>query len=194
MKETRNAYSRSEKGEQVRKAYCQRHRDRIREYQRNYAERNREKINAIGRKWWNARTDKQKQQCREARKLWEKSQTRINPKYRLTRNIKARISATLKKKVNGSSVWGMLGYSHVELIKRLRKTTPGGYTWADFMDGSLHIDHIIPISAFNYEKASDIDFKRCWALDNLQLLPSQENLRKNNRLDSPFQPSLVFGV
>lgn len=34
------------------------------------------------------------------------------------------------------------------------------------------------------------DFKRCWALRNLQLLPAKDNLRKNAKIGKPFQPSL----
>ncbi|GAI61384.1 unnamed protein product, partial [marine sediment metagenome] len=35
-----------------------------------------------------------------------------------------------------------------------------------------------------------IDFKRCWALENLRLLPAKENMVKHNKLDRPFQPAL----
>lgn len=38
----------------------------------------------------------------------------------------------------------------------------------------------------------NVDFKRCWALKNLQLLPASENVLKGARLDRPFQPSLIF--
>jgi 5-methylcytosine-specific restriction endonuclease McrA len=53
-----------------------------------------------------------------------------------------------------------------------------------------HIDHIIPKAAFNYEKPEDIDFKKCWALKNLQPLWAKENHEKKDKLLKPFQPSL----
>jgi len=67
---------------------------------------------------------------------------------------------------------------------------PKGYCWQDFLEGKLHIDHKIPISAFNFTKSEHIDFKRCWALSNLQLLPARENIIKSNHLSKPFQPAL----
>lgn len=44
-----------------------------------------------------------------------------------------------------------------------------------------HIDHIKPISLFKYETAEDPEFKKCWALDNLQPLEKIANLKKGNK-------------
>lgn len=77
------------------------------------------------------------------------------------------------------------------LIKRLKATIPPGWTWEDLLQGKLHIDHIVPQSAFNYRNAQDQDFKRCWALSNLRALPAKENLAKGTKLLQPFQPSLL---
>lgn len=81
-------------------------------------------------------------------------------------------------------------YTADELIARLKKTMPKGYTWDDLLCGRLHVDHIIPIAVFNYTSPYDIDFQRCWALKNLRLLPAKENCAKGAKLDKPFQPSL----
>ena len=69
---------------------------------------------------------------------------------------------------------------------------PIGYAWDDYLNGKLHVDHKIPIKAFNFEKTSDEDFKRCWALKNLQLLPVIKNLLKGAKLSKHFQPTLIF--
>ena len=94
----------------------------------------------------------------------------------------------------GRSWLSLVDYSVDQLKLRLKRTMPKGFTWEDFLGGRLHIDHIIPISAFNFTKPEHIDFKRCWALDNLQLLPKKENLVKSNKIDKPFQPSLLLAV
>ena len=93
-----------------------------------------------------------------------------------------------------SYIEDVLGYTIDELYKRLNETMPDGYTWDDFIGGDLHIDHIIPVSVFNFDNPSHIDFKRCWALDNLQLLPARENCVKNAKIDKPFQPSLKLSI
>ena len=59
--------------------------------------------------------------------------------------------------------------------------------------GEWHIDHIIPKSVFNFTKPEHEDFKRCWALKNLQPLWAEENISKFNKLDKHFQPTLALG-
>ena len=51
------------------------------------------------------------------------------------------------------------------------------------IDGDIHIDHVIPKSHFNIISAECEDFKKCWALSNLQPLLAKDNLRKNNKLN-----------
>jgi hypothetical protein len=75
-----------------------------------------------------------------------------------------------------------LPFTIEQLEKRLRSTMPAGYTWQDFMSGALHIDHVLPVDAFEYERPTDPGFIACWALSNLQLLPAADNLRKGNRI------------
>lgn len=91
----------------------------------------------------------------------------------------------------GSSWLDLVGYSVADLVARLKKTVPSGYAWGDYLAGKLHLDHIVPQAAFNITSPHDHDFKRCWALSNLQLLPASENVRKQARLAKPFQPSLL---
>jgi hypothetical protein len=52
----------------------------------------------------------------------------------------------------------------------------------------------IPIAVFNYEKPEDIDFRLCWSLKNLQPLEKIENIKKKDKLEKPFQPSLKIAV
>ena len=92
---------------------------------------------------------------------------------------------------NGRSWKTMVPYTIDELQAHLQTTLPAGFTWDDFLSGALHIDHRIPRTAFNYCSSEDYDFGRCWAMDNLQLLPARDNIRKSNKLSEPFQPTLL---
>ena len=90
----------------------------------------------------------------------------------------------------------LAGYSIDAIEKRLKSTLPTGYDWErDFVKGKgvLHIDHIIPVSLFNFKTIDDPGFKQCFALKNLQLLPAIENIQKGAKLEKHFQPSLIFG-
>lgn len=87
----------------------------------------------------------------------------------------------------GNSWQDILGYTVEQAYDRLMGTMPTGCTWADFESGALHIDHIRPVSKFTFSSYSDPEFKECWALSNLQLLPAFDNMSKWNRLD--WQPA-----
>jgi len=99
--------------------------------------------------------------------------------------IKHNFSVNMRQSLKGYKVgnWeNLVGYSLKDLVKRLEETMPEGCNWQNYLDGELHIDHIIPISAFNFTDPEDNDFKCCWALDNLQLLTAKDNMIKGNRL------------
>lgn len=95
--------------------------------------------------------------------------------------VKARVSWT-----------DLVGYTADELVTHLKTTIPPGYEWRDYLDGRLELDHKVPVSVHNFASATDPDFRRCWALSNLQLLPAQVNFDKRAKLSAPFQPSLSF--
>jgi hypothetical protein len=95
---------------------------------------------------------------------------------------------------NGRSWESLVGYDIEKLRKHLEKQFTSGMSWKKFFLGEIHIDHKIPISAFNFSSPKDIDFKRCWALTNLQPLWKEDNLKKHAHLLSPFQPSLEVAI
>jgi len=119
-----------------------------------------------------------------------KNKRKTDLKFNLNCRMGIAIWATLKSNKNGKRWEDLVGYTVEDLKKRLQSTLPPHYTWQDYIKGKLHIDHIIPISVFNFDNSNQIDFKNCWALSNLQLLPAKENLIKHNKLSKPFQPAL----
>lgn len=88
----------------------------------------------------------------------------------------------------------VLGYTTEQLREHLDKLFTNGMTWDKFMRGEIHIDHKIPIAVFHFSSIDDIDFKKCWALENLQPLWAKENIRKKDKLEKPFQPSLPLKI
>lgn len=115
-------------------------------------------------------------------------------KGRLERAIRDEIRKTLKGGTSGKRgrrSFDLVGYSVADLQAHLEARFLPGMSWENY--GQWHIDHIIPLSAFNYETPDDYDFRRAWALANLQPLWASENYRKKNRLAAPFQPGLLLG-
>ena len=74
----------------------------------------------------------------------------------------------------------ILGYTPEELIKNLESKFTENMSWNNY--GKWHVDHIIPISSFKFESIHDVEFKKCWSLDNLQPLWGSENIIKSNKL------------
>lgn len=127
---------------------------------------------------------------REYKRECFKSRMKVDSKFRLNHNIRKAVSKSLHGNKNGRH-WGTLvGYTVEQLKKHLEKRFMPGMTWDNYGLHGWHIDHIIPISTFNFDKPEHMDFKRCWALKNLQPLWAKENVKKNNKLNKPFQPSL----
>ena len=66
-------------------------------------------------------------------------------------------------------------------MTHLEKQFTDGMTWEKFLRGEIWMDHIKPISKFNYVSSEDIEFKECWSLNNLQPLWAKDNRRKYNK-------------
>ncbi|MBA7579277.1 hypothetical protein ES695_14490 [Candidatus Atribacteria bacterium 1244-E10-H5-B2] len=130
------------------------------------------------------------EKVRKYHNQYNKDRDKIDLKFNLNRKIEKAIRLSLRGNKAGWRWESLTGYTLADLIKRLNKTMPEGHTWKDFLSGELHIDHIIPIDAFNFTRPEHTDFKRCWELENLQLLPARKNLIKHTKLSKPFQPAL----
>jgi len=129
---------------------------------------------------------------RDARRR-ENSKRLGTPKGRMHDRISGAIRSSIKPGVKKGRQWeSLVGYDADTLMEHLVAKFTEGMTLEKFQKGLIHIDHKIPVSAFNFETPDDFDFKRCWALENLQPLWAKDNLRKSNKLEYPFQPSLLL--
>ena len=166
--------------------YYQEHTDEIKERTRTWSKENRDKKNEYNRAYNKINPDKPaKWQKRSREKASE------NPSWRINVRMSAAVRQSLRSKKDGRGWEELVGYTRLDLVKHIEKQFLTGMSWDNV--GEWHIDHIIPQSAFNFESYVDIDFKRCWCLDNLRPLWSTDNLSKGAKLDAPFQPSIAFG-
>ena len=102
------------------------------------------------------------------------------PKHRISHNLRHGIYKSLRTGRGGS--WEKtVGYTLLELRAHLEKQFVDGMSWDNY--GEWHIDHIKPISGFNFKNMKDPDFKRYWALNNLQPLWAKDNWQKPKKLD-----------
>lgn len=131
-------------------------------------------------KRWNERqrTQNPEKMCRLNR---ERRLRRMqNPAYVLRERISAGIRQSL---ILGKQGWRwekLVGYTVHELKHYLERQFLKGMSWDNM--GQWHIDHIVPVSSFNYDSYDDPVFKRCWALTNLRPLWAADNHRKGDRI------------
>ncbi|UYE95789.1 hypothetical protein KNLIENLN_00022 [Sinorhizobium phage NV1.1.1] len=157
---------------------------KAREWQNN----NPDKVRAYQEKWRSENPEKAREQHKKA-----DDKKRSTPKGRLENNVKAAVHRGLTKgSKNGRRTFEVLGYTLDDLRKHLERKFKPGMTWDNY--GEWHVDHIIPLAAHNYETPDDPDFKRAWALSNLQPLWRMENQSKSAKLTKPFQPSLLLAT
>jgi len=172
------------------------YREISKERQRKYYRKNKEKYS----KRWSKYYEKNAETLRaKARKYGKENRDRLcdidkkrreDPKFRVSQNISRSIRQSLFR-FNGKdgAHWETLvGYTKNELSHHLEKQFQPGMTWGNY--GEWHIDHIIPVSAFNFTDPTHEDFKRCWSLKNLRPLWAFDNISKGAKLLKHFQPSL----
>jgi hypothetical protein len=171
------------------------------EYHAQYYSKNKEAISKRAAAYFNDNVihleEKRKEwfkknasKVREYKREYFHSKMRTDEKFALNQRMSSLMRDLLKKKgQKGASKWTVLvGYSLEALKCHLEKNFKPGMSWEN--KGRWHIDHEIPISAFHFSAPDDLDFKRCWALSNLQPLWKTDNLKKSNKLSAPFQPAL----
>jgi len=136
--------------------------------------------------WRKSNPEKVKEQKKRA---YERH--KADPKFKLTAFMRKGIWKSLKG--NKVQSWkDLVRYSTDDLKAHIEKQFQPGMTWKNY--GEWHIDHEIPVSAFNFSKPEHMDFKKCWALKNLQPLWAKDNCSKQDKLIKPFQPALAMGV
>lgn len=82
------------------------------------------------------------------------------------------------RKTNASKLEDYLGYKLQDLIDKLIPKE----SIDKYMKREFELDHIIPYGNFIILEAGDQEFKKCWNLRNLRLIPATEN-RKRNKLN-----------
>ncbi len=102
------------------------------------------------------------------------------PQNHLSHCISKQIWDALGKKKHNRHWEELIGYTVKQLMFHLESQFTEGMSWDNY--GQWHIDHIIPISFFQYASFDDVEFKMCWRLENLQPLWAKDNLRKSNKL------------
>ena len=169
------------------KAYREANREKTKNYNKAYRSKNNKKFIAYNKLYHKANPQKI---AKYHKVYYEKK--RNDYKYRLSRNISGNMRYSLRGNKNGSRWERLVSFTTEQLKKHLEKLFTEGMSWDNYGKNGWEIDHKIPIDVFNFTNPEHDDFKRCWALENLQPMWKKENILKSNKLTKHFQPSLLL--
>lgn len=154
------------------------HKEKRLSYHKKWSESKREHLNQYHKEWREKNIDKH----RENKRNYERTRKSNDPLYKLVANFRTAIWTVLKE--NNMDKYGhyfeILQYSPEQLAYHLEKQFSEGMTWENY--GDWHVDHISPITSFNFHEIGDNEFMKCWSLDNLQPMWADENIRKSNKV------------
>jgi hypothetical protein len=179
------------------KQYRENNKKRIKQYMEKWRKDNNEYKKQYMKQWHKNNKEYEKkwrkdneEYMKEYRKQWELNNREYRNRYmiqyrnnnsqiKLSRYISGGIIRSLKNGKNGTHWEDLVNYTLQDLTSHLEKRFKTGMTWDN--QGKWHLDHIRPISSFNFSSYKDEEFKQCWALCNLQPLWAKENQRKSNK-------------
>jgi len=152
--------------------YYFKHREECVLYNKEYYQKNK----AYSKKWY----DKNKEKLRVYDRVLKKKRYKRDIRFRLNSIIRAHIFTALKGRKAGRKWEILVGYALKDLMNRLENQFDNKMDWDNY--GSYWvIDHKKPRSLFHYVSSEDPEFKKCWALENLQPMEKIENIIKSNK-------------
>jgi len=165
--------------------YYQKNREQILKQKKEYHQKNKEKISKRSNEWRKNNPEKVKKwkmdNSEKLKESYRKSQSKRNSilKNRLSNRISCLMRHSLKGNKNGNHWEDLICYNLKDLIIHLEKQFKDGMNWNNYGKKGWEIDHIKPISSFNFNSYKDKQFKECWTLENLQPLWASENKSKS---------------
>lgn len=174
--------------------YQEENKDKAKASNRKSKKKHAQKRRKYNRDWRDQNIERERK--KESARVHKRRET--DPVFRLRQNVSKTINKMLKEQnasKKGSSFLAYIPYTiqeykdHIESLFEpwMNWDNQGKYsrkTWDD-NDSSTwkwQIDHIIPQSKLPYTSMEDNNFKKCWALTNLQPLSAKDNLLKGDKI------------
>lgn len=108
-----------------------------------------------------------------------KSRQRAKPSRRFAMCFSTAVHASLSGLRKKRPTFKLLGYTREELVAHLQRQFLSGMSWDNY--GQWHVDHIVPLSAFEIAGPLDPALRHAWALTNLRPLWAADNMRKKDK-------------
>lgn len=167
-----------------------------RDAQRRYLEKHRERINrerrersgdteAENRRRWRAANPEKVRMMtrlqREGRSGEQRFSHAVGNNVREALRLRQRKPSCPDKLGYKNKSWQeAFGYTKSQLCKHIERQFTNGMTWENF-GIYWHLDHIVPLASFKYDRFDHPAFRAAWALTNLRPLEKLKNLKKQAR-------------
>ena len=126
--------------------------------------------------------EKNKKIANKKRREYTKKRRVEDISFRISSNIRGRISHALKSNSKSSKTIDLLGCDIAFLKQYLESKFKDGMCWENYGFKVWHIDHIKPCSLFDFKNIEDQ--KQCFHYTNLQPLSAIDNLIKGKKWEN----------
>ena len=111
---------------------------------------------------------------------YERKRRFNNSNHRISCNIRSAMAKALTNGVKSAHTEELLGCSIGYLRQHLESLFTEGMSWDNWGRYGWHIDHIIPLSYFDFTDPEQQ--KRAWHYTNLRPLWAEDNLKKHDKI------------
>ncbi len=175
-----------------RKEYYKNNKDKHLKKCKEYHQTNKEKILDQHKEYRSSEEGKQirkeynsSEEGKQQRRNYENTKRKEDINYKLRKSFSNRLYQSLKSGKANIHWEQIVGYTLEDLKQHLESKFDSNMNWDNY-GVYWHIDHKVPVAAFNYTSYMDEAFKKCWSLENLQPLKSEDNLRKYNTISEEW--------
>lgn len=123
---------------------------------------------------------KNKDHIRQYRRQYKTKRLREDVGFWLTHTIRTRLNIAIRNNFKSGSAVRLLGCSIQAFREHLESQFLPGMTWQNRGVGGWHIDHIVPLSAFDLSDPQQLAVACHYK--NMQPLWASENMRKKDKL------------
>lgn len=173
----RKAVNKSPAKSEYDKAYYEKNKELLLEKKRAFHLANRDKALLYKKSYY----VKNKESVVKANLEYINKRSKIDPMYRLSRNLRSRLHSAIKNNCKSGSAVKDLGCSIDFLKSHLEAQFTENMSWANYGPKGWHIDHIRPLCSFDLSKPEELkvachytNLKPLWWLDNLSKGGSNE--------------------
>jgi len=145
-------------------------------------QRSRQDKNTIKQRKWR---NNNREHIRNYINEYHKKRRKEDPCFKMDQYFRSQFRTALdddKAEHTKEIVERTLGYTIKEFVVHIENQFEEGMNWNNHSLTGWHIDHKMPVSLLPYDSTDHPNFKKCWALENLQPLWAQDNLSKGNKI------------